>query len=403
MTIYNAPVKDLQFIYKEMGILDQIQTLPGCEEVTADLLDAVLDEAGKLATDVIAPTNMTGDQQGAQWDNGVVRVPDGFTEAYKAYVEGGWNSVPFEPEYGGQGLPHALSSSIQEMWQSSNLAWALCPLLNQGAVEAITAHAADDLKAQYLEKMISGEWSGTMNLTEPQAGSDRSAALQVPRRCARGITYRISGQKIFITYGEHATTADNVMPPWSSPALPDAPAGHQGHLVCSSSPSDLVNDDGSLGCSATTSGCVSIEHKLGIHASPTCVMAYGDKSEGAIGYLVGEENNGMACMFTMMNNARLVVGCRRASGSPSAPTRRRSPMPGSAARVGPRPDRLARRAIIDHADVRRMLTHDALAGRGHARPHLPPRHRCLAISTHRHRHGQGHRRCLGKQNAGRPC
>ncbi|RED52230.1 acyl-CoA dehydrogenase [Aestuariispira insulae] len=347
MTVYNAPLKDLQFIYKEMGILEQLQGLPGCEEVTADLLDAVLDEASKLATDVIAPTNGPGDRQGAQWDNGVVRVPDGFEEAYKAYVEGGWNSVPFEPDYGGQGLPWALSSSIQEMWQSANLAWALCPLLNQGAVEAITAHASDDLKAQYLEKMISGEWSGTMNLTEPQAGSDLSL---VKSRAERdGDHYRIKGQKIFITYGEHEMTGNIIHLVLAR--LPDAPEGVKGislFLV----PKFLLNNDGTPG-ERNDLRCVSIEHKLGIHGSPTCVMSYGD-NEGAIGYLVGEENKGLACMFTMMNNARLAVGqqglsvAERAYQQAADFARERRQGRGHDPKAGAAP-------IIEHADVRRML------------------------------------------------
>ena len=347
MTSYSAPLKDMQFLYKDMGILEHLRSLPGCEEVTEDLVDAVLDEAGKLAGGVIAPTNGTGDQQGAKWDNGVVRLPDGFEDAYNAYVEGGWNSVPFEPDYGGQGLPWVLSSSIQEMWQSANLAWALCPLLNQGAVEAITEHASDEIKAQYLEKMISGEWSGTMNLTEPQAGSDLSLVKTKAER--DGDHYKIKGQKIFITYGEHEMTGNIIHLVLAR--LPDAPEGVRG-ISLFVVPKFLLNEDGTPG-QRNDLRCVSIEHKLGIHGSPTCVMSYGD-DEGAIGYLVGEENNGLACMFTMMNNARLAVGqqglsvSERAYQQASAFAKERKQGRGHDPKAGAAP-------IIEHADVRRML------------------------------------------------
>ena len=347
MIPYSAPTRDMQFLFDEMGLLGQLQSLPGCEDATPDLVSQILEEANKLASGVLAPLNYSGDKQGAQIENGVVRTADGWKEAYRHYVDGGWNSVPFSPDYGGQGLPWAITTAVQEMFQSANMAWALCPLLNQGAVEAITAHATEALKNTYLEKMISGEWTGTMNLTEPQAGSDLS---QVKTKAERdGDAYRIRGQKIYITYGEHDMT-DNIVHLVLA-RLPDAPEGTRGislFLV----PKFLVNEDGSLGA-RNDLRCVSLEHKLGIGASPTCVMAYGD-NEGAIGYLVGTENRGLECMFTMMNNARLAVGMQGLAIAERAYQQARDfakeRKQGKSAVSGGAPA-----PIIQHADVRRML------------------------------------------------
>ncbi len=347
MSAYNAPIKDMEFILNDLGIIDQLQAMPNCADATSDLVSAILNEAGKLASEVVAPINHSGDQEGCKFENGKVITPTGFKQAYQAFVDGGWNSIPFDPEFGGQGLPWAVSSAMSEIWQAANLSWGLCPLLNQGAIEAVSSHGTNKLKNIYLEKMISGIWSGTMNLTEPQAGSDIS--LIKSKAIKDGDNYLITGQKIFITYGEH-DMAENIIHLVLA-RLPDAPAGVKGislFLV----PKILVNDDGSLGKDNDVK-CISIEHKCGINASPTCVMSYGD-NDGAIGYLLGEENNGLACMFTMMNNARLAVGLQGLAitdrsyqqASQFAKERKQgNDTSGSKETV----------AIIKHADVKRML------------------------------------------------
>src|SRR5579883_658410 len=338
----------MRFALTEIAGLAEIAALPGCEQATPDLVDAVLEEAGKLAGGVLAPLNRVGDQHGSRLENGVVRTPPGFKDAYAKYVEGGWNALPFEAEHGGQGLPVALSTAVLEMWNAANMGFALCPLLTIGAVEALEAHGSAEQKRLYLPKLISGEWTGTMNLTEPQAGSDVGALRT--RAVREGDHYRITGQKIFITYGEH-DMADNIVHLVLA-RLPDAPPGTQGislFLV----PKFLVNGDGSLG-QRNDVRCVSLEHKLGIHASPTCVLAYGDNG-GAIGTLIGEENRGMECMFTMMNSARLNVGLQGVAIAERAYQQARDfarqrvqGRPATAAAPGTYP-------IIHHPDVRRML------------------------------------------------
>ncbi|HWG78860.1 MAG TPA: acyl-CoA dehydrogenase, partial [Stellaceae bacterium] len=322
--------------------------LPGCEQATSDVVDAVLEEAGKLAGGVLAPLNRIGDQQASRLENGVVRTPDGFKEAYAKYVEGGWNALPFPPEHGGQGLPMALSTAVLEMWNSANMGFALCPLLNVGAVEALAAHGTKEQQRVYLPRLISGEWTGTMDLTEPQAGSDVGALRA--RAVRDGEHYRISGQKIFITYGEH-DMAENIVHLVLA-RLPDAPPGTRGislFLV----PKFMVNADGTLG-RRNDVRCVSLEHKLGIHASPTCVLAYGDNG-GAQGFLIGEENRGMECMFTMMNNARLNVGLQGVAIAERAYQQARD---FARQRVQGRPvtaKHAGNHPIIEHPDVRRML------------------------------------------------
>jgi len=347
MTAYAAPLADLRFVLEDIVGLKELARLPGCEEATPDLVAAVLEEAGKLASEVLAPLNQPGDQAGSVFENGVVRTPPGFAEAYRQFAEGGWNAVPFDPDYGGQGLPWAVAMALAELWQGANLSFGLCPLLTQGAVELLQAHGTAAQKATFLPKMISGEWTGTMNLTEPQAGSDVGALKT--RAVRDGDHYRITGQKIYITWGEH-DCAENIIHMVLA-RLPDAPPGTRGislFLV----PKLLVREDGSLG-PRNDLRCVSIEHKLGIRASPTAVMAYGD-NEGAVGFLVGEESQGMACMFTMMNNARLAVGvqgvaiCDRATQQAIAFAKQRvqsRAIDGSEAPV----------AIVNHPDVRRML------------------------------------------------
>ncbi len=345
---YSAPIDDMRFVLDEIAGLRELAALPGYEDATPDLVDAVLTEAGRLASEVLAPMNHSGDQEGSNLDNGVVRTPKGFPEAYAQYVESGWNSLPFDPGYGGQGLPWALSTAVTEMWNAANMSFALCPLLNQGAVDLLQTHATEEQKQTYLTKLISGEWTGTMNLTEPQAGSDVGALKTKAER--NGDHYLITGQKIFITWGEH-DCAENIVHLVLA-RLPDAPPGTKG-ISLFIVPKYLVNADGTLG-QRNDLRCVSLEHKLGIHASPTCVMAYGDGG-GAIGYLVGEENKGMACMFTMMNNARLSVGVQGVAIADRAyqqavhfaRERVQSRAIGSSEAEGA--------PIIQHPDVRRML------------------------------------------------
>jgi 3-(methylthio)propanoyl-CoA dehydrogenase len=344
---YTAPIADMRFALRELVGLEDLARLPGCENAAPDLVDAVLEEAGKLASEVIAPLNAVGDRQGSVLENGVVRTPEGFKDAYLRYVEGGWNALPFEPEHGGQGLPWSVAIAVAEMWNSANMAWALCPLLNIGAVELLEAHGSPEQKALYLPRMISGEWTGTMNLTEPQAGSDVGALRT--RAVREGDRYRITGQKIFITYGDHDWTEQIVHLVLAR--LPDAPPGSRG-ISLFVVPKFLVGADGSLG-KRNDVRTVSLEHKLGIHASPTCVLAFGD-DEGAIGYLVGAENRGLECMFTMMNNARLNVGLQ---GVAIAERAYQQALSYARARVQGRPIGAEAEGlpIIHHPDVKRML------------------------------------------------
>jgi alkylation response protein AidB-like acyl-CoA dehydrogenase len=305
--MYKAPVEEIAFTLKHVAGLAPALEEGRLGDLTDDLVDAILSEAGRFATEEVAPLAEIGDNQGARLVDGKVSMPDGWPALYRAWAEGGWNSLTASPEFGGQGLPHMLHVAALEMWNSGSMAFAIGPTLTIGAIEALTAHGSDALKATYLPKMVSGEWMGSMNLTEPHAGSDLGVMKTRAERRDDG-TYRLFGQKIFITYGEHDFT-DNIVHLVLA-RLPDAPAGTRGislFLV----PKFLVGADGSLG-PRNDAYCHSIEHKLGIHASPTCTMIYGDgrfgDEPGAIGWLVGEENRGLACMFTMMNNARLAVG-----------------------------------------------------------------------------------------------
>src|SRR6266571_4344885 len=301
MSEYKAPIRDMQFVLKELAGLDQIAKLPGCEEVTAELVDQVLEESAKFASGVLSPLNKPADGEGSKWENGEVRTPKGFKEAYKQFVEGGWNALQAPPEYGGQSLPKTVSTPVAEMWKSANLSFSLCPMLTAGAVEALLLCGSEPLKNTYVKKMVEGTWTGTMNLTEPQAGSD--LALVKTRAVREGDHYRIYGQKIFITYGEH-DLAENIVHMVLA-RTPDAPEGVRG-ISLFVVPKFLVGKDGSRGARNDVK-CASIEHKLGIHASPTAVMIYGEK-EGALGHLVGEENRGLEYMFIMMNAARFAVG-----------------------------------------------------------------------------------------------
>ncbi|OGB02796.1 MAG: acyl-CoA dehydrogenase [Burkholderiales bacterium RIFCSPLOWO2_12_FULL_64_99] len=345
MSTYNAPVRDMLFTMKEVAGLEGICAQPGFEETTPDLVEAVLEEASRFATGVLDPLNWPGDQQGARWDNGVVTAADGFKEAYAAFCETGWNGMPASPEFGGQGLPTLVSTAVLEMWKSSNMAFSLCQMLTLGAIEALVHHGSPALQQRFLPKMVSGQWTGTMNLTEPQAGSDLSAIRT--RAVPEGDHYRISGTKIFITWGEH-DMAENIVHLVLA-RLPDAPEGVKGIslFVC---PKFLVNDDGSLG-ERNDLVCASIEHKMGIHASPTAVMSFGD-GPGAIGYLVGEPHKGLGYMFTMMNYARLNVGLEGVAISERAYQRARAY---AIDRVQGRTLTEGSRGIIGHPDVRRML------------------------------------------------
>jgi len=353
MSEYIAPVRDMQFVLKELAGLEQIALLPGCEEATPDLVDAVLEEAAKFAGGVLSPLNFSGDQEGAKWsdlgtDKAVI-MPKGFKAAYKLFAESGWTALQCEPEWGGQGLPKLVSAAVSEMWKSANHSFSLCPMLTMGAIEALVLSGTDKLKQTYLEKMVSGEWTGTMNLTEPSAGSDLAAVRTRAEPQADG-SYKVFGQKIFITYGEH-DMVDNIVHLVLA-RTPTAPEGVKG-ISLFVVPKFMVNEDGSLG-ERNDAYCVSIEHKLGIHASPTAVLAFGDHG-GAVGYLVGEENRGLEYMFIMMNAARFSVGlegvavCERAYQRARDYAKDRIQCTDIGVRGGPKV------AIIAHPDVRRML------------------------------------------------
>lgn len=351
MTDYAAPLAHFGFLLNDVLGAGRLHGSAAFPDFTADLADAVLDEAGKFAGGVLAPLNRVGDHQGAQLRDGHVALPPGFKDAYGRFVDSGWNAVTGDVAFGGQGLPQVLGIALMEMWQSANMAFALCPMLTQGAIEALGAHGTLEQKALYLPKLISGQWTGTMNLTEPSAGSDVGALKTKAERAADG-TYRITGQKIYITWGQH-DAAENIIHLVLA-RLPGAPFGTRGislFLV----PKVLVNADGSLGA-ANDIRCVGLENKLGIHGSPTCTMAYGDAG-GATGYLIGAENKGIAAMFTMMNAARLNVGVQgvavaeRAFQKAFAYARERHQ--GKPYGLSHEmPDMIP---IIQHADVRRML------------------------------------------------
>ena len=348
MSDYNAPLADIRFALSKIAGLDNVLALEGFEDLSTDLIDAVLDEADKFASGVLAPLLRVGDTQGARLENGVVRMPDGFPEAYKAYVDGGWNGPAFDPERGGQGLPWLVGTVLNEIWGSANLGFSLGPLLTQGAVELLDVHGTDAQKDTYLENMITGRWTGTMNLTEPQAGSDVGALRT--KAVKQGDHYRISGQKIFISYGDHEM-AENIVHLVLA-RTEGAPEGIKG-ISLFIVPKYLVKDDGSLG-QRNDLRAGSLEHKMGIHASPTAVMLYGE-NEGAVGYLIGEECRGIEYMFTMMNNARLGVGLQGLSVAERAYQQA----------VAFAKDRVQMRdavaggrdsvTIIHHPDVRRML------------------------------------------------
>ena len=346
MHSYSAPLKDMLFTMRELAGLDEICQLPEFAAVDGDTVAAILDEGNKLASEVLAPLNHVGDESGAKWTENGVEESEGFKQAYDQYVEGGWTTLGCSEEFGGTNMPHLVGCAVSEMWASANLSFSIGPMLSVGAIGAIQRHGNDELVNRYLPPMVEGRWTGTMNLTEPQAGSDLAAVRT--KAVPNGDHYLISGTKIFISWGDHQMTENIVHLVLAR--TPDAPEGVKG-ISMFVVPKFLVNDDDSIG-ERNDVVCAAVEHKMGIHASPTCVLNYGENG-GAVGYLVGEENRGLSYMFTMMNNARLHVGIEGvALGEASYQHANRYaqervqgvPLGGSEA--GP---------IIQHADIRRML------------------------------------------------
>ncbi|WP_242342832.1 acyl-CoA dehydrogenase [Anaeromyxobacter terrae] len=349
MKEYSAPLRDMQFVLRELAPLEEVARLPGCGDVNLELAEAILTEAGKFAAGVLSPLNAVGDREGARVEGGEVVTATGWRDAYGKFVDGGWNALSCSPEYGGQGVPRLVSALVEEMWNAANVSFALCPMLTRGAIEALELKGSEELKRRYLPKLTSGEWAGTMVLTEPQAGSDLSAVRTRAVRQPDG-SYRLEGQKIFITYGEHDLTENIIHLVLAR--TPDAPEGVKG-ISLFVVPKFLVNDDGGLGARNDVR-CVSLEHKLGIHASPTAVLAFGDQG-GAVGWLVGEENRGLEYMFITMNAARFSVGlegvglAERAYQVALAYARERL----QGTELGTRSKEKV--AILRHPDVRRML------------------------------------------------
>ncbi len=350
MADYIPPLRDIRFVLEHLVDLPGLSKLEAYHHADPATVFGVIEENGRFTAEVVGPLNRVGDTAGCTLTgDGNIATPPGFKEAYRQYVDGGWGAVPFPPEFGGGGFPRLVTVVLIEMLASANMAFSLCPLLTQGAIDMLTHHGSPEQQATFLAKMVSGEWTGTMNLTEPQAGSDLGT-LRTKAVAAGDGTWRITGQKIFITFGEH-DLADNIIHLVLA-RVPGAPPGTKG-ISCFIVPKNLVNEDGSLGA-RNDLRCVSIEHKLGIHASPTCVLSYGDAG-GAVGYLIGEANEGMRYMFTMMNNARLSVGVQGlASAERSyqdalryAQQRRQGRAAGAA------PGELS--PIVEHPDVRRML------------------------------------------------
>ena len=350
MAEYSAPLWDLQFILNALAKSAEISTYPDFSEADPEMFEPLLEESARFIENTVAPLNRVSDEQGSRWnDDNSVTTPPGFIEAYRAYVDAGWQTLPFDPAYGGGGMPWVLALALQEMLNSACMSFALCPLLTQGAIDLISHHSDEEQKETWLRPLVSGEWSATMNLTEPDAGSDVGALRTKAEPNGDG-TYKISGQKIFITYGEH-DMADNIVHLVLA-RTPDAPPGTKG-ISTFIVPKFLLDDDG-LPTIRNDVSCTSIEHKLGIHGSPTCVLQFGDTS-GATGYLIGSENRGMEYMFTMMNNARLSVGVQgvaiaeRAYQDAVAYANERTQGRALGAAAG------TSSPIIEHVDVRRML------------------------------------------------
>jgi alkylation response protein AidB-like acyl-CoA dehydrogenase len=350
---YRAPVSDIAFALKHAAGLKAALAEGLYGDLDEAMVDQVLEQAGRFAGEVIAPLNRVGDKSGTPFKDGAVTTPPGWKQAYTAWAAAGWNGVAAPAEYGGQELPHALNAACIEMWNSGSMAFGIGPALTMAAIDALAAYGSDDLKQRYLSQLISGEWMGTMQLTEPQAGSDVGALRTRATRASDG-SYRITGSKIFITYGEHDLT-DNIIH-FVLARLPDASPGTKGvslFLV----PKVMLNEDGTLG-KRNDVRAHSVEHKLGIHGSPTCTMIYGDQG-GAIGYLIGEEHKGMLCMFTMMNRTRLAVGLQGVAIAELATQQALS--------YARERKQGAGGAIIHYPDVKRMLlTMRALTGAARA-------------------------------------
>ncbi len=349
MAEYIAPTREMKFVLKHVIDMAEVSELERFQDASEDIVEAILEEAGKFCGEILSPLNVVGDREGAELTKEGVIASPGFKEAYASYAENGWTSISGDIEYGGQGLPVTLASAVYEFVDASNMAFSLCSMLTTGAIESILAHGSDEQKNTYLEKMISGQWAASMNLTESGAGTDVGALRTKAVPYGDG-TYRISGQKIFITWGDHDMTENIIHLVLAR--TPNSPAGTRG-ISLFIVPKFLINEDGSLGA-RNDAKCVSLEHKLGIHGSPTCVMAFGEE-ENCIGYILGAENKGMAAMFTMMNNARLNVGIQGVGCSERAwqmavdyAKDRIQGVAVGATKPGPS-------AIIEHADVRRML------------------------------------------------
>ena len=351
MSDYRAPTDDMLFVLEHIAGLPELANRKGYDHADLETVEGVLGEAARFMEEQLAPLNQKGDQEGLVVENGQIFHPEGFADAYARFVEAGWNGIALDESHGGGGMPWCVGLAVQEMMTASNMAFSLCPLLTQGAIDAISHHASETLQEIYLPKMVSGEWSGTMNLTEPHAGSDVGALTTkaVPQEDG---TWLVSGTKIFITYGEHELSENIIHLVLAR--TPDAPPGTKG-ISLFIVPKFLVNDDGSLG-ERNDLRVVSSEHKIGIHASPTCVMSYGDES-GAVGWMVGEENTGMGAMFTMMNNARLSVGLQGLSLTDRSyqQARQYSLDRKQGKAIGAQLEAGDSSPIADHADVRRML------------------------------------------------
>jgi alkylation response protein AidB-like acyl-CoA dehydrogenase len=347
MREYQAPLADMQFVLRELVDHALLARLPGFEDATLELGEAVLEEAAKFAGGVLSPLNRVGDREGVRWSDTEVATASGWKRAYGQFVEDGWSALACPREFGGQNLPRAVSALVEEMWNGANMAFTLCPMLTRGAIEAIHLKGSQHLKETYLPKMVSGEWSGTMNLTEPQAGSDL-AAVRTRAEPIGGGRYKLDGQKIYITYGEHDLTENIIhLVLARTPGAPEGVKGVSLFVV----PKFLVNADGSLG-ERNDVRCLSVEHKLGIHASPTCVLAYGQQG-GALGELIGEENRGLEYMFVMMNAARFAVGLEGIGLSDRA---FQAALAFANERVqGTEPGAKGRVPIARHPDIRRML------------------------------------------------
>jgi alkylation response protein AidB-like acyl-CoA dehydrogenase len=348
MSEYIAPIKDMMFVIKDVVGAEELPQFKS-GELDFETTEAILEEAGKLATNVLSPINHIGDVKGNELVEGKVKTAPGFKDAYQEYYQGGWNAVPFTDEYGGQNLPWLLSFPVTEMWQASNTSFSLCAILGQAAVEAIELHGSKEQKDTYLEKLITGEWTGTMNLTEPQAGSDLAAIKAKAEKQEDG-SYLIKGQKIYITYGEHDFT-DNIIHMVLA-RTPDAPEGVKG-ISLFIVPKMLLNDTGEPDTKNDVI-CTALEHKLGINASPTCVMQYGEK-DGAVGYLVGKENEGLKYMFTMMNNARLCIGLQGVGVAERAFQQALDYAQERVQGVAINDKKAGAVSIISHPDVKRML------------------------------------------------